>query len=98
MTNINGLMSKMYVENSGKVEIHCKKFDTKAVIIFRENSFWSRENSCAIEGKIFLGEEEIYGLKGKWNNYLSAMEYRTSKNFKLWNISHQIYNDYYNFN
>ena len=61
------------MEVNGDVVILCKKFNTKVVLRFREQTFWSKENvSNGVEGELIRNDDVKYKIRGKWTQQLRA--------------------------
>ena len=94
----NLLIGKVYIENCGEVVIECKKYQTKAIINFKEQSFWNKNQYNVVEGVIERAGQECYLLKGKWDEILHMTDPRTKAVKVLWKKTHESNKDYYYFN
>ena len=53
----NLLMGKIYIENFGEIVVDCKKYQTKAIIQLKEQSFWNKSQTNVVEGTIKKGDK-----------------------------------------
>ena len=94
----NLLMGKIYIENYGEIVVDCKKYQTKAVIQLKEQSFWNKSQTNVVEGTIKKGDKQIFTVKGRWNEILHATDLRNNTMKVIWKKTHESEKDYFFFN
>ena len=82
-------MGKIYIENFGEIVVDCKKYQTKAIIQLKEQSFWNKSQTNVVEGTIKKGDKQIFAVKGRWNEILHATDLRNNSMKVVWKKTHE---------